>query len=489
MPYKSGEYSATTRRLRLFDYLRGKRLPTPLAELMAEFGVSDDTIRRDLHDIADAGYAIDYSRDDNRSGQTMVLMRSSTFLDVPITREEAHTFAGSRRLWEPLKGTPFYDNFENLYRKVVETLPAKERAEIERDRTRFFCIPDGGVLPYEDKRSVVETLRLGAMNRRQVKYVYRTRGGKYRTGTCEPFAIGVYKNTIYVLARLVPSTRSVASGSPQHLSWVSWPAHRFTEASLLRHEFTVPSTFKLEDHFDGWGIISGDERERVVVEFDAEVAPLISERRWHPSQTIEVLHAGGVRLTCEIANTSEVIAWILSFGSHAAVIEPESLRAEIFREFSKSMERMLARSPTGPEPPRGWQDEGLRVFDAREMRRIRRRVSNDNDAPSGREPRNENDQKSDSQGADEEDGDEWNEADETTGPPPRCATGGSRGMASSTPLAPLQHDSTWLFASASLGRAHQLPRQARAPRTEALSSRQLAADRQRDDRDLDSLRS
>jgi len=336
MPYKSGEYSQTTRRLRLFDFLRGKRLPIPLAELVAEFGVSDDTIRRDLHSIEDAGYAIDYSYDDNREGRTMVQMRGATFIDVPITREEAHTFAGSRRLWEPLRGTPFYDNFENLYRKVVETLPAKERADIERDRTGFFCIPDGGVLVYDDKRAVVDTLRLGAMSRRQVKYVYRTRAGKYRTGTCEPFAIGVHKNTIYVLARLVPSRRALAKDEQPRLEWVSWPAHRFVEATLTRHEFTVPSTFKLEDHFDGWGIISGDERERVVIEFDAEVASLIAERRWHPSQTIESLPGGSLRLTCEIANTSEVIAWILSFGSHAAVVEPEILRTEIMREFTST---------------------------------------------------------------------------------------------------------------------------------------------------------
>ena len=198
----------TTRRIRLFDFLRGKRLPIPLAELVAEFGVSDDTIRRDLRSFEDAGYAIDYSYDDNREGRTCVQMRGATFIDVPITREEAHTFAGSRRLWEPLKGTPFYDNFENLYRKVVETLPAKERADIERDRTRFFCIPDGGVLVYEEKRAVVEALRLGAMSRRQVKYVYRTRAGKYRSGTLDPLAIGVHKNTIGSGSRSVPAKRN-----------------------------------------------------------------------------------------------------------------------------------------------------------------------------------------------------------------------------------------------------------------------------------------
>jgi hypothetical protein len=289
-------------------------------------------------------------------------------------------------MWEPLRGTPFYEDFENLYHKVVEALPPKERAEIDRDCARFFCIPDGGVLLYEEKRQVIEELRLGSVARRRVDYEYRTKAGKYRSGVMEPLAIGVHKNTVYVLARLVPSKRSVAAGVVPHLEWVSWPAHRFVRATLTREEFEVPRDFKLDDHFDGWGLISGDTRERVVVEFDAEVAPLIAERRWHSSQVLEALPGGGVRLTCEIANTSEVIAWILSYGSHAAVIEPETLRLQILREFTKGVERMLAHVPTGPDPPPGWEDECERVFAPGQLRAMKSAVSNDNMAPEGDKP-------------------------------------------------------------------------------------------------------
>jgi uncharacterized glyoxalase superfamily protein PhnB len=42
---------------------------------MAEFGVSDDTIRRDLHDIADAGYAIEYGPADEPWGVRRFFVR------------------------------------------------------------------------------------------------------------------------------------------------------------------------------------------------------------------------------------------------------------------------------------------------------------------------------------------------------------------------------------------------------------------------------
>lgn len=76
---------------------------------------------------------------------------------------------------------------------------------------------------------------------------------------------------------------------------------------------------------------------------------------------------------------------------------------------------MLARIPTGPDPPRGWQDEGVRMFGAREMRRMRLNVSNDNDAPPGRESVNEADETSDSQ-ADQEEGEDPSDTDDCNAP-------------------------------------------------------------------------
>src|SRR5262245_23769748 len=99
MAYRRTQYSVTTRRIKLFDFLRGKRFPVLLSELTSEFDVGDNAIRRDLGFIADAGYAIDFFREDSQAGRTMVRMRTPSFVDVPITRGEAHTFAGSRRLW------------------------------------------------------------------------------------------------------------------------------------------------------------------------------------------------------------------------------------------------------------------------------------------------------------------------------------------------------------------------------------------------------
>jgi hypothetical protein len=90
------------------------------------------------------------------------------------------------------------------------------------------------------------------------------------------------------------------------------------------------------------------------------------------------------------------------------------------------MERMLARVPTGPDPPRGWQDEGLRVFAPKEMHRMRSSVSNENNPPRGREPEGDAGDGRAKDG-DGEEGEEWNQAVDADDAPTSVLVGRSGG--------------------------------------------------------------
>ena len=79
--------------------------------------------------------------------------------------------------------------------------------------------------------------------------------------------------------------------------------------------------------------------KKVVVKFDARIAPLIKEVEWHPSQQIEDLPDGDILYTATVPETTEVRIWILSYGHHAEVIAPESLRAEVAAVAEKMHQR------------------------------------------------------------------------------------------------------------------------------------------------------
>jgi hypothetical protein len=66
--------------------------------------------------------------------------------------------------------------------------------------------------------------------------------------------------------------------------------------------------------------------------FSPEAAGYINEKIWHERQEMHQQDDGSIILEAEVAGTDEVKFWIMSWGSHALVLEPESLGNKIKAE-------------------------------------------------------------------------------------------------------------------------------------------------------------
>ena len=84
----------------------------------------------------------------------------------------------------------------------------------------------------------------------------------------------------------------------------------------------------------------------VVIRFEPRWSTWISERSWHPSQSLRPLPGGALELRMEVGGTEELCSWILSFGGGAEVLEPASLRGDVERELRAA----LARYASGTKP-------------------------------------------------------------------------------------------------------------------------------------------
>ena len=100
-----------------------------------------------------------------------------------------------------------------------------------------------------------------------------------------------------------------------------------------------------------FAVFKGDgEPVEVRVRFNSAAARYVQESRWHASQSLTPLPDGGVLAVFRVSGTEEIKRWILSFGSKAVILGPESLRREVVQEL-----RDLAKAYEGPtdagEPP------------------------------------------------------------------------------------------------------------------------------------------
>ncbi len=105
---------------------------------------------------------------------------------------------------------------------------------------------------------------------------------------------------------------------------------RMEALTISEQQFTPPTHFDLKEFLStSFGLFTGEQIHTIRVRFSSTAAPYLRERKWHPSQTIETQPDGGVITSFTLNHLMDIQRWVLSWGIHAEVLEPESLRREL----------------------------------------------------------------------------------------------------------------------------------------------------------------
>jgi hypothetical protein len=67
----------------------------------------------------------------------------------------------------------------------------------------------------------------------------------------------------------------------------------------------------------------------VRIGFDSDAARMARGRTWHATQVIHSLPGGAIEMTLRARDEAAIAHWVLSWGAHAWVIEPQRLRVRI----------------------------------------------------------------------------------------------------------------------------------------------------------------
>jgi predicted DNA-binding transcriptional regulator YafY len=98
------------------------------------------------------------------------------------------------------------------------------------------------------------------------------------------------------------------------------------------HADQLPLGFDLEVFVQDALTVMRGPRIQVELLFDKVTAAWAKDRVWHLSQRLKRLAGGTLRMTITVADSREVLGWILSFGSGVRVVSPDSLRAAVVEE-------------------------------------------------------------------------------------------------------------------------------------------------------------
>lgn len=289
-------------------------------EIAEQLKVSLRTVYRDLDRLSASGVPV--WQEEGRFG----IARDQSLTAIRLSFNEAMTLFIATRLLARY-ADEYNPHVISALEKLAAALPSSVASHViqttEALRRR----------PTDDRAvAVLEQITRAWAERRIVRLWYRSpRSGEMRQRDLAPYCLEISgpAYSCYVIG---------------YDSWAkgirTFKLDRLERAQMLDQSYEIPPEFDANAYLaDSWGIMHGEDLTEVVLQFNREVAALVRERTWHPSQTIDELADGGLLFTVRVSDPREMRPWLRSWGAEVEVLEPPELRNEMTEQVRRLAER------------------------------------------------------------------------------------------------------------------------------------------------------
>ncbi len=246
---------------------------------------------------------------------------------VSLRRAQAYAVLATRRVFEVLRGSALYDEADLALAQIAKVAQtpfrASGKAEISgeqhlEDRFLFVQPP---ARSYASRGEDLDELFRAVADLRVLRYRPRVRPGEPRAERVafHPYAMVVHQGAIHVLG-------ARAAGAKVSAEVDVLPLESMTDIRTSETEhFELPATFDASQFVQGDFGVARPARARFMVEFEARVADEVKSKRIHPQQRIATAPDGRVRMSLPLVDPRAAIAFVLSWGDAARVVEPPEL--------------------------------------------------------------------------------------------------------------------------------------------------------------------
>ncbi len=241
-----------------------------------------------------------------------------------------------------MRGSTIFEEITLATDKLINLTRRSKRGDTgladARLEERFLYLPFAPK-DYRQRTEELDDLFQAVADLRPLRCKYKHRDGVSERLTLHPYALVLYRDAIYCVGEHVEKKEI-------H----TFVLDRMRDTDLQSSErFELPRDFHVDDYFQGqFGIWRGKNPTRVVIEFEQQVADLVTSRRMHSTQKISHVGNGNIRLSMTVGNLTEVVSWVLGFGRTAKVLRPPEL-AELVRK--ELLDAIALYEKPSEEPP------------------------------------------------------------------------------------------------------------------------------------------
>jgi predicted DNA-binding transcriptional regulator YafY len=289
-------------------------------------GLPDDspkhlrTLRRDLAALESAGFPL---LTDRVNGHTRWKLLDG-FRRLPalgFAPSELMALVFSRDLLRPLQGTHIHAALDSALSKASAALPPSG-LDFVRQMREFLSVRFGPHKTYRTHRDIIDRISRAIAERRTVQMRYLSASSR-KTGRREvdPYHLWYAAGGLYLIG-YCHRRRDVRM----------FAVERIRSLMATNHPYQLPLGFDVEGYVQDALVVMRGKQIQVELLFDRATAAWARDRVWHPSQQLTSPRDGRLRMTLQVADTRELVGWILSFGRGVRVIHPPALQDEIRRE-------------------------------------------------------------------------------------------------------------------------------------------------------------
>jgi predicted DNA-binding transcriptional regulator YafY len=311
--------------LKRIENQRGATLLELERSLPEDYRSHQRTIRRDLQAL-EVRFPLIMER---ASGQVRWRPMDG-FRNVPalaVSPTELMALIFSREMLKPMKGTEIKASLDSVFNKAAASLPA-EGVSYVRELQGYFSVGVGSHKSYGEHTGTIEHVSRAIRMKRtiQMRY-YSASRNKTTRREVDPYRLWYTTGALYLVGHchLRRDVRVFA-------------VDRIRALAMTNHPYQMPLGFDLEAYVQDALVVMRGKPITVELLFDKKTAAWVKDRQWHPSQKLAPVKGGALRMTLQVAETRELLGWILSFGAGVRVFAPESLNETVRKEAQKILQ-------------------------------------------------------------------------------------------------------------------------------------------------------
>ena len=284
------------------------------------FEITDRSIQRDLNELSET---FPLYCDDREKPYGWSWQKDAPGFDLPgLTVSGALTLVMAEKHLTALMPTPMVDQLQPYFkaaRRRLDSEPKPHRGRSWLDKVR--CVP--ATQPLQPSRIDADVQRVvseALLHERQVAIRYRKRGERLTVDyRIHPLALIQRGPMLYLYCRIFDyeDARTLAM-------------NRILSAQMLEDRVIYPPDFSVDQKAETgvWDFGPG-EKVAIELEFRPGSGDHLLETPLGKDQVIAELGGGALKVTATVANTPQLMWWLLGFGEGVEVIRPAELRDKI----------------------------------------------------------------------------------------------------------------------------------------------------------------